>query len=96
MLNIINGIGSGLNAYAATLKRPEGGADFGALVGHMVEQARTTGAAAEAEGAKSIAGQGDLVSTAAAFNSAEVALETLVAARDRMVAAYNDIIRMQI
>lgn len=94
----------GINAYAATATRSidvspaaqAPGASFTSLVGNLVTNARDAGAAAELEAAKTVAGKGDLVRTAAAVNDAELAIETLVAVRDRMVGAYNDVMRMQI
>jgi len=43
-----------------------------------------------------VAGKGDLVDVATAIGAAEMALDTLVAVRDRVVGAYSDIMRMQI
>ena len=52
-----------------------------------------TGEAASAQGAT---GQGDLVSVVNAVNAAELTLETVVAIRDRVIAAYQDILKMPI
>ncbi|QMW23697.1 flagellar hook-basal body complex protein FliE [Sandaracinobacteroides saxicola] len=105
---MVESIGTqGISAYASTVGRTISGTaaqtsdagnagSFGAMLSGMVDTARAAGVAAEMEGAKSAAGQGDLIATAASFNAAEVALETLVATRDRAVAAFNDIIRMQV
>lgn len=69
---------------------------FASIVSNLVTEVRSTGDAAELEAAKTVAGKGDLVKTAAAVNAAELALDTLVSVRDRMVNAYNDVMRMQI
>jgi flagellar hook-basal body complex protein FliE len=42
------------------------------------------------------AGKGDLVDVVTAITESEAALETLVAVRDRMIAAYEEIMRMPI
>ena len=41
-------------------------------------------------------GQANLQDVVEAVNAAEVTLQTVVAVRDRMIAAYQDIIRMPI
>ena len=83
---------------AALLSPPAapGGEAFGSLVGHLVATAQSTGQTAEAEMARQAAGVGDPIRTATSVNAAELALETLVSVRDRMMAAYNDVIRMQV
>jgi flagellar hook-basal body complex protein FliE len=52
-----------------------------------------TGEAASAQGAT---GQGDLVGVVNAVTAAELTLETVVAIRDRVIAAYQDIMKMPI
>jgi flagellar hook-basal body complex protein FliE len=73
---------------------PSGG--FGSMIEAMVTETATTMRAAETASARQVAGKGDLVDVATAIGSAEVALETMVAVRDRVVAAYSEIMRMQI
>jgi flagellar hook-basal body complex protein FliE len=79
---------------------PAGGAGaaggFGNMVESMVGNAATSMRAAEAASAKQVAGKGDLIDVVTAMGAAETALDTVVAVRDRMVAAYSDIMRMQI
>ena len=50
----------------------------------------------EAMAAKGIMGQADPTDVVSAVNAADVTLQTVVAIRDRMVTAYNDILRMPI
>jgi len=52
-----------------------------------------TGETASAQGAT---GQGDLVGIVNAVTAAELTLETVVAIRDRVIAAYQDIMKMPI
>jgi flagellar hook-basal body complex protein FliE len=52
-----------------------------------------TGETAAAQGAT---GQGDLVGVVNAVTAAELTLETVVAIRDRVIAAYQDIMKMPI
>lgn len=72
----------------------EGG--FAAMVDGLVKPAAEGLRAAEAATAQQIAGKGDLIDVATAIGAAETALETVVAVRDRVVNAYQDIMRMQI
>ena len=76
----------GAGTPAATVTNPaEPQGRFGALVEDLV-----TSTAAQ------VAGQGDLVDVVTAIGAAETALDTMVAVRDRVVSAYQDIMRMQI
>jgi flagellar hook-basal body complex protein FliE len=52
--------------------------------------------AGEAASAQGAAGQGDLVGVVNAVTAAELTLETVVAIRDRVIAAYQDIMKMPI
>lgn len=72
------------------------GSGFGSMVESMVGNAATSMRAAESASAKQVAGKGDLIDVVTAMGAAETALDTVVAVRDRMVAAYSDIMRMQI
>lgn len=73
-----------------------GGASFGDLVGSMVSEAGAAMRTAEAASARQVAGTADLVDVVTAIGAAETALDTMVAVRDRVVSAYQDIMRMQI
>jgi len=46
--------------------------------------------------AQGAAGQGDIVQVVNAVNAAELTLETVVAIRDKVISAYQDIMRMPI
>jgi flagellar hook-basal body complex protein FliE len=62
------------------------------LVTGTADQMRT----AEKASAMQVAGKGDLIDVVTAIGAAEMALDTVVAVRDRVVGAYTDIMRMQI
>ena len=72
------------------------GPDFGQMVRSAVagfaEQARST----EQRGQAFAAGRGELVDVVTAVAESEVALETLVSVRDRVIQAYEEIMRMPI
>ncbi|QJU57415.1 flagellar hook-basal body complex protein FliE [Sphingomonas sp. AP4-R1] len=72
------------------------GADFGGMVQTMVSDTATALRGAENASAKQVAGKGDMIDVVTAIGAAESALHTVVAVRDRVIGAYNDIMRMQI
>ena len=73
-----------------------GGAGFGALLESVVETAARSGRTAEAQALAAAAGKADVVDVVTAVAESEAALETLVAVRDRVIAAYEEIMRMPI
>jgi flagellar hook-basal body complex protein FliE len=74
----------------------DGGISFGGMVSSMIGDASTALKGAEQASAKQVAGKGDLVDVVTAIGAAEMALDTVVAVRDKVVGAYSEIMRMQI
>ena len=99
-----NAIAAG--AYAATQSllgtpskpggAPATGGDFASLIQGAVSGVAQSGKAAEAQAMAAAAGKADIVDVVTAVAESEAALETLVAVRDRVIAAYEDIMRMPI
>ena len=85
-----------LAGSAAAATAASRGSSFGTMVENMVSEAGQSLRAAEVASAKHVAGQGDLIDVVTAIGAAETALETVVAVRDRMISAYQEIMRMQI
>ncbi len=85
---------------AAALSGPggaAGGADsFADLLKGAVEQTGRTTLGGEQAILKGASGQAELVDVVTAVANAELALETVVAVRDRVIQAYQDIMRMPI
>ena len=73
-----------------------GGSDFASLLTHSLGTAIDTGKQAETQAVTAINGGGDLTSVVTAVSRAELALQTTVAVRDRVLQAYQDIIKMPI
>jgi flagellar hook-basal body complex protein FliE len=73
-----------------------GGEDFAGLVGRALQGAIATGHQADSQAAQAISGHGDLTHVVTAVSQAELALQTTVAVRDRVIQAYQDIIKMPI
>ena len=74
----------------------DGGVSFGGMVSSMIGDTSTALKGAEAASARQVAGKGDLVDVVTAIGAAEMALDTVVAVRDKVVGAYSEIMRMQI
>jgi flagellar hook-basal body complex protein FliE len=103
---------SAANTYAAIQKMGAGGlasvkpasalggdggvGDFASLVKQMVGNTADSARKAEAKMVQATAGKADLVDVVTAVAESEAALETLVAVRDRMINAYEEIMRMPI
>ena len=73
-----------------------GGDAFSSLLGRALDGAIATGRHADAQAAQAISGHGDLTQVVTAVSQAELALQTTVAVRDRVLQAYQDIIKMPI
>ena len=72
------------------------GGDFGDVLARALEGAVQAGHQADAQSAAAIAGGGNITEVVTAVSKAELALQTTVAIRDRVVQAYQDIMRMPI
>ena len=87
---------SGARPPAASTGGSPAGLDFGALLRNTVEGVAQTGRAAETQAVAAASGKADLVDVVTAVAESETALQTLVSVRDRMISAYEEIMRMQI
>jgi flagellar hook-basal body complex protein FliE len=72
------------------------GGDFGSLLQKAVNSVAETGKAAENHAIAAASGKADLVDVVTAVAESETALQTLVSVRDRVISAYEEIMRMQI
>ena len=84
----------GGTAGTESLTGPPG--DFGTLLTRALDGAISTGQQADAQSMQALAGKGDITSVVTAVSRAELALQTTVAVRDRVLQAYQDIIKMPI
>jgi flagellar hook-basal body complex protein FliE len=83
--------GRGRPGAAAT---EEGGADFAGMVRSAVTSIAERGQQTEQTAQAFANGRADLVDVVTAVAETETALETLVSVRDRMIQAYEEIMRM--
>ena len=93
-----NLMSSGGAARTAAVSAGEGAGagGFGALLEQAIGGVSSAGRAAEAQAVAAASGKADLVSVVTAVAESETALQTLVAVRDRVISAYEEIMRMQI
>jgi flagellar hook-basal body complex protein FliE len=91
------GASSGLGGLNAA-RRPQGaeGGAFGSLLASALDSVAVPGKKAETQAMAVAGGKADVVDVVTAVAESEAALETLVAVRDRVISAYEDIMRMPI
>lgn len=81
-----------------SLGAPEetGGLSFADMVKDVVTQSVDAGKHSEQMAVKAASGKAELVDVITAVNAAELSLETVMAVRDQVIQAYQDIVRMPI
>src|SRR5271163_3833980 len=72
------------------------GQNFGDFLSDAIKDSTSTLKAGEQAATSGIAGQSNIVDVVNAVNSAEITLDTVVAVRDKVVAAYQSIMNMPI
>jgi flagellar hook-basal body complex protein FliE len=100
-------ISSAASAYAKTAKSAlgsgpseaaseSGGDDFAGMVKGAIQGSIDKLKGGETMSMKAVAGKADLQEVVAAVTAAEVTLDTVTAVRDKVITAYNEIMRMPI
>lgn len=100
-VNPANAVAAYSNTARAGVPAPEiarepVGPSFTELIGKAANEALTTGQTAERQTAQALGGKGELTEVVTAVANAEVTLQTVVSIRDKVVAAYQEILRMPI
>ena len=72
------------------------GQDFAKLLTQSVQGVVDAGKAAETQSMQMVNGKADMVDVVTAMSQAEIAMETMVTVRDKVIAAYEEIMRMPI
>lgn len=75
---------------------PTQGLDFGKILSSTMNDAVQSSRAAETQMTAQVQGKAQLVDVATALSSAEASLETVMAVRDQVISAYQEIMRMPI
>jgi flagellar hook-basal body complex protein FliE len=97
-VNPIQPVAAYANAVKAASRAGDSppGKGFADLLGEVAKGAVDAGLASEATSVKALTGEIDLDQVVTAVTSAEVTLQTVVALRDRVIQAYQEIVRMPI
>lgn len=74
----------------------EAGGGFADMLQSVMQDATTQTRAAESQMSMAVQGQGSLIDVVTAVSSAEASLETVIAVRDQVISAYQEIMRMPI
>lgn len=83
-------------AGAASQAAPASGPGFGQLLSQVMNDTVQASRAAETQMAAQVQGRAELVDVVTAIASAEASLETVIAVRDQVIQAYQEILRMPI
>ncbi len=92
--NTTRNIGNDVQSGAATNKAS--GPSFADYMKDSVEESIDVLRTSEEMSAKAVTGEADLTDVVQAVTNAELTLQTVVSIRDRMVSAYQEILRMPI
>lgn len=72
------------------------GNDFAKMLGQAVQGVVDAGKVSDAKSMDMVNGRADMVDVVTAISQTELAMDTMVAVRDRVIAAYEDIMKMPI
>jgi flagellar hook-basal body complex protein FliE len=87
---------SGLGRAAGEAGGGANGSSFGAMLKDALNSVAEAGRKSDAQSQAMVAGKADMVDVVTAVSETEVAVETMVAVRDKMIAAYQSIMAMPI
>ena len=88
--------GGQTGGLASGLSGATGGGGFSAMLERAVGSVAESGRQAETQAMAAASGKADLVDVVTAVAESETALQTLVAVRDKVISAYEEIMRMPI
>jgi flagellar hook-basal body complex protein FliE len=84
------------SAYSNSAAKPAAAADFGTMVAEAAQSAFKTVQNSEQVAAAGVSGTADVQQVVQALSDAELTMQTVVAVRDKVLGAYNDIMKMTI
>lgn len=91
-----NGVGKIEGISGVSAVNGEGAGSFSEILKATIGNTADAVKASENTGINALNGNMDLVDVATSVQNAEIVLETVVAVRDKVIAAYQDIIKMPI
>jgi len=83
-------------ASGADTAAAPGGLGFGDILKSAMSDVVTTSRTAESQMVAQVQGKAELVDVATALSAAETSLQTVMAVRDQVISAYQEIMRMPI
>jgi len=72
------------------------GNDFAKMLGQAVQGVVDAGKVSDAKAMDMVNGRADMIDVVTAISQTEMAMDTMVAVRDRVISAYEEIMRMPI
>ncbi len=94
--NAVNGEQMSVSGAAQSGSDVAPGQDFASVLKGAAKDSIATMRTAETQSAAAIAGKADIREVVQAVTNAELTLQTVVNIRDKVIGAYNDIIRMPV
>ena len=83
-------------AAAAPSTAPAGATDFGAMLKDAMSAVESMGHKSDTQSRALATGKANMIDVVTAVSETEVAIDAVVAVRDRVIAAYQDIMKMPI
>jgi len=83
-------------AKLGTAAAPQGGPDFGAMLKDAVNAVSDAAQRSDAQTQAVATGKANMIDVVTAVAESETAIQTLVSVRDKVIAAYEDILKMPI
>ena len=96
LANAVSGEKMAVSSAAQSGAEVEPGKDFATMLQGAAKDSIATMRNAETQSAAAIAGKADIREVVQAVTNAELTLQTVVNIRDKVIGAYNDIIRMPV
>ncbi|MCK5284844.1 MAG: flagellar hook-basal body complex protein FliE [Alphaproteobacteria bacterium] len=93
---VINAYSKGSNIAKSGVVASNDGVSFSDFLRQEVTDSIDTLKTGEKISAKAVTGEADLISVVEAVTAAELTLQTVVSVRDRLISAYQEIMRMPI
>ena len=91
------GLGSELLFKAESLRGGNSGATFGSMLAQSIQEVQSSGAMAQRAVTDFLSGDGaDLHDVAIASQKAELSMELFLQSRNKLIQAYQEVMRMQI
>jgi flagellar hook-basal body complex protein FliE len=90
------GSSAGLGQAAGAAGEAAGGSSFGAMLKDALNSVTESGHKSDSQARAMVAGKADMVDVVTAVSETEVAVETMVAVRNKVIEAYQSIMAMPI